>query len=105
MHQKTTAADDDQPALTRGGLGKHIFGELLQFISAPSVLTFDGKPYDNSQAEHEYSAINIDQDNYGYVQEPEPGFNTTWINPSDDQHVMTDADIAYAKKIDVVSGR
>ncbi len=105
MHQKTTAADDDQPVLTRGVLGKHIFGELMQFISAPSVLTFDGKPYDNSQAEHEYMAINIDRDNYGYMKEPEQGFNTTWFNPSDHDHVMTDTDIAYAKKIAVVSGR
>jgi len=104
MHQKTTASDHDQPVLTRGLLGKHIFGELLQFISAPSVLTFDGKPYDDSQAEQEYITINIDGKSYGYMNEPDPGFNTSWFNPSDNQHVMTDVDIAYAKKIDVVSG-
>lgn len=102
MNQTTTPIVDDK-VMTRGSTGKAIYGELLQFISAPAVLTFDGKPYDNSQAEVEYSFIAVDGRVWGFIEQPTPGFNTTWFLGDDDSPDFSSDIIAQAKNINVTS--
>lgn len=102
MNQTATPTVDEK-VMTRGTKGKAIYGELLQFISSPAVLTFDNKPYDNSQAERNYARIVVDGREFGSSQQPGPGFNTTWSSIDDPSDILSSDVIAPAAKINVAS--
>ncbi|MGY4531037.1 hypothetical protein ACVW0Y_000140 [Pseudomonas sp. TE3786] len=86
--------------VTQGVSGKAIFDVFSKLISAPSVLTFDGKPYADSLAGQQYASIQLDGDDYGYVEQPDG--TTTWISGNVGAS-MAQSDAKQARSINVKS--
>jgi hypothetical protein len=89
----------DAPVTTQGTTGKPIFTALSPLVSSPGVLTFDGKPYDATLAEHDYSAILIDGQTYGFAERPD--HTTIWFYFDDGEHQMNEQDLAQAISVAV----
>lgn len=93
-------APNDDSIKTQGVTGNAIFSVLSKLVSSPSVLTFDGNPYDDSLATHEYAFMLLDGENYGYVEQPDQ--TTTWFD-YDARRRLQPWDVSNAESLDVQS--
>lgn len=91
---------NDAEVKTQGTTGKAIFDVLSKLIRSPSVLTFDGKPYDDSLATQDYSFLVVSDETFGYIGQPDQ--TITWFD-FDEKYVLQQSDVSNADSLDVQS--